>query len=525
MPLHGLNIIAGRTLGGGPTYRATNPAGSQSLEPLIHEATLEHVDLAMKAAESAFDEYRHKPAKDRAAFLDAIAAAIAASDEVVERAAQESGLGLDRLRGERARTAGQLRMFARLIEEGSWVDARIDHADANRKPLPKPDVRRMLIPMGPVVIFAASNFPLAFSVAGGDTASALAAGCPVVVKTHPAHPGTSEMVGSMIAAAAASSGMPAGVFSMLHSRGHEVSVALVKHPLTRAVGFTGSLKGGRALFDVACARPDPIPVYAEMGSINPVFVLPGAMAERGRQIAEGLRGSVTLGVGQFCTNPGVIIGLAGETQKQFVQQAAALFADAPPGTMLYGGLRDAYEAGAKRFASTPGVKVLAQSREAVKPDQTQVPAMVFSTDAQTFLAQHAVREELFGPSTVLVAANSVDEMEAIARTLDGHLTATIQGTPKDLEEHKNLVDILQRKVGRLIFNAYPTGVEVCASMQHGGPYPATTDSRTTSVGTAAIDRFARPICFQGFPDQALPQDLREANPRGIWRLVDGARTK
>ena len=525
MPLHGQNIIAGRNVGGGTSYRATNPASSQSLEPLFHEATLEHVDQAMKAAESAFDIFRHKSAKERAAFLDAIAAAVSASDELVERAAQESGLGIDRLKGERARAAGQLRMFARLIEEGSWVDARIDHADANRKPLPKPDVRRMLIPLGPVVVFAASNFPIAFSVLGGDTASALAAGCPVVLKTHPAHPGASEIGGAIIAEVAAKCGMPAGVFSMLHSRGHEVSVALVKHPLTRAVGFTGSLKGGRALFDAACSRPDPIPLYAEMGSINPVFVLPGALAERGKQIAEGLRGSVTLGVGQFCTNPGVVIGLAGESQKQFAQQAAALFAEAAPGTMLYGGLRDAYDAGAKRFASTPGVKVLSQSRDAAKAEQTQVPAMVFAADAQTFISQHTVREELFGPATVLVTANSRDEMEAIARTLDGTLTATLHGTPKDLADFKNLVDILQRKVGRLLFNGYPTGVEVCAAMHHGGPYPATTDSRTTSVGTAAIERFVRPIAFQGFPEEALPEELRDGNPRGIWRIVDGVRSK
>src|SRR2546423_6692918 len=307
--LHGLNIVGGRAMDGGKRFSATNPSNSQNLTPEFHEATPEQIEQAMALAESAFDLYRSLKVTQRAAFLDAIAAEIAASDAAVQRAHLETGLPLERLRGERGRTVNQLKMFARLIEEGSWVDARIDHADLERKPVPKPDLRRMLIPIGPVVVFAASNFPLAFSVAGGDTASAFAAGCPVVVKTHPAHPGTSEIVASLIVKAAQATNMPPGVFSMLHGRDHEINLALVRHPLTRAVGFTGSLRGGRALFDAACARPDPIPVFAEMGSTNPIFILPGALRARAAEIAEGLSASITGGVGQFCTKPGLVFGV------------------------------------------------------------------------------------------------------------------------------------------------------------------------------------------------------------------------
>ncbi len=523
--LHGQNILGGRTISGGRPFSATNPANSQKLEPEFHEATPEQIDQAMELAEAAFEPYRSLKPAQRAAFLDAIAAEIAASDAVVERANEESGLPLERLRGERVRTANQLKMFARLIEEGSWVDARIDHADPDRKPAPRPDIRRMLIPLGPVVVFAASNFPIAFSVAGGDTASALAAGCPVVVKTHPAHPATSEIVASLIAKAAQATGMPSGVFSMLHGRDHEINLSLVRHPLTRAVGFTGSLRGGRALFDAACARPDPIPVYAEMGSINPVFILPGALEARGAKIAEGLRNSVTLGVGQFCTNPGVAVGIAGPAIDQFARTAAGLFQDAAPGTMLYSNLRDGFEQGFKKFSSVRGVEVLARSKTPVDAKQTQVAPTLMATDAATFLANRTLSEELFGPATLLVRGKQKSELEEIARNLEGHLTATIHGTPDDLMEYRELVAILQRKVGRLLFNGFPTGVEVVPAMHHGGPYPATTDSRTTSVGTAAIERFARPICYQDFPQAALPEELRDENPRGIWRIVDGKRTR
>lgn len=318
--------------------------------------------------------------------------------------------------------------------------------------------------------------------------------------------------------------MPAGIFSLLHGRGHAVGLALVKHPLIRAVGFTGSLRGGRALFDAAAARPEPIPVFAEMGSSNPLFILPGALAERGKQIAEGLRASVTMGVGQFCTNPGLVLGLKDHATEQFVEQLAVLMTDAMPGVMLYAGLKEAYDDGVKRFTAVPGVRVAARSKIAADAQKTQAAPTLFTADAKTYLANHTLREELFGPSTLLITGTA-DELKELARKLDGHLTATFQGTPADLEANRELVAIVERKVGRLIFNGFPTGVEVSPAMQHGGPYPATTDARTTSVGTAAIERFVRPICFQDFPQAALPVELRDENPRGIWRLVDGELTK
>jgi NADP-dependent aldehyde dehydrogenase len=403
------------------------------------------------------------------------------------------------------------------------VDARIDRALPDRKPLPRPDIRRMLIPIGPVAVFGASNFPLAFSVAGGDTASALAAGCPVVVKGHPAHPATSEIAARAVIEAAAATGMPAGVFSLVQSTRNEVAIALVQHRHTKAVGFTGSLRAGRALFDAAAERPDPIPVYAEMGSINPVVLLPGALAERAEAIADGFAASVTLGVGQFCTNPGVAIGVAGEAFDRFVRRLDVLIRQAPPGTMLYPALLDSYEAGVRRLSAVAGTTMVRSAVEAA-PASCARPSM-FDTTAQTFLRHRELADEVFGPSTVVVRCDSRDELSAVAASLDGQLTATLHGTPADLAEHAWLVSTLEQKAGRLIVNGFPTGVEVCASMQHGGPYPATTDSRSTSVGTAAIYRFARPVAYQNFPQPSLPPELQDLNPRGLWRLVDGAMTK
>ena len=380
----------------------------------------------------------------------------------------------------------------------------------------------MLVPLGPVAVFGASNFPLAFSVAGGDTASALAAGCPVVVKAHPAHPATSEVAARAIMIAAEASGIPPGVCSLLHSTRHEIARALVQHPQLTAVGFTGSLRAGRALFDAAASRPEPIPVYAEMGSVNPVFLLPGAVAERATPIVEGLKDSVTLGVGQFCTNPGLTIGIGDARFDDVVQQLAALMRMAPPGTMLTPAICRAYEAGAQRLSGIDGVSV---TRSSVALQDSQGLPSLFVTNAEVFLRHHEVADELFGPSTVVVRCGSRHELYEVARQLAGQLTATIHGTPADLEEHAALVAILERKAGRLVVNGFPTGVEVCPSMQHGGPYPATTDARSTSVGTAAINRFARPVAYQNFPEASLPLELRDANPRGIWRRVDGAMTQ
>jgi NADP-dependent aldehyde dehydrogenase len=409
-------------------------------------------------------------------------------------------------------------MFAEVVREGSWVEASIDHAEPERKPIPKPDLRRMLVPLGPVAVFGASNFPLAFSVAGGDTASALAARCPVVVKAHPAHPGTSELVARAVSSAVEEAGLPAGVFSLIQGASPSVSLAVVEHAATKAVGFTGSLRAGRALFDAAARRPEPIPVYAEMGSTNPVFALPDALRQRAEEFAEGLKQSVTLGVGQFCTNPGLVVGLRGEALERFLARADELFAAAPPGTMLHAGILKTYEENVGRLRHL-GFK---SSRPTATPDEscTQASAYLFSTDASVFLEHRELSEEVFGPTTVVVACETADQLRQVVENLEGSLTATIHGTPDDLREFAWLVPLLANKAGRLVFNGFPTGVEVCASMQHGGPYPATTDARSTSVGTAAIKRFARPVCYQNFPQEALPVELRDENERGIWRLVN-----
>lgn len=526
MRLHGQNFIGNRVSAEGtPDLQATNPATGEALEGTFHIATAEEVDQAVRLASVSFPTYRALPAEQRAAFLDRIAEEIVAlGDTLLERANQETALPLARLTGERGRTVNQLKMFAALVREGSWADCRIDRAQPDRQPLPKPDLRRMLIPLGPVGVFGASNFPFAFSTAGGDTASALAAGCPVIVKAHPAHPGTSELTASAILKAAEATGMPDGVFSMVHGL-KETGIALVLHPLLEAVGFTGSLGAGRALFDAASRRPNPIPVYAEMGSVNPVFVLPGALKARGGQIAEGLVASVTLGVGQFCTNPGLVFGIRSEELASFTATAAERISALPNGTMLYPSICQAYAQGIALLESADGVKRVSTLASEPDPNKTQAGPALFSTDGTTFLHAPELAHEVFGPTSLLVACENPEELKQIASQLQGQLTATIQGTPEDLIAHSDLIAILETKVGRLLFNGFPTGVEVCPSMQHGGPYPATSDSRSTSVGTAAILRFARPICYQDFPSEALPAELQDANPRSIWRLVDNTLTK
>ena len=508
------------------SVRGVNPATGEVLEPAYTEATTEEVDRAVRAAEGAFEAYAGLSAARRAAFLRAIGDEIVAlGDALLARANAETALPVPRLTGERGRTVGQLGLFADLLEEGSWVGARIDRALPDRQPAPRPDLRRMVVPLGPVVVFGASNFPLAFSVAGGDTASALAAGCPVVVKAHPAHPGTSELVGQAIRAAAARTGMPAGVFGMVHGASTSVGLALVNHPLLKAVAFTGSLRGGRALFDAAARRPEPVPVYAEMGSSNPVFILPGALAERGEAIAKGLVASVTLGVGQFCTNPGLTVVERGAAADAFARAAGELLAKAPVGTLVHAGIKAAYDAGLSARAGTTGVSLLARAGGKGAAAATEAQPALLAVEAPTFAADRTLHEELYGPATLLVRCDSRAAMLELARSLEGHLTATVHGTADDLATCGDLVAVLRCKVGRVVVNGYPTGVEVSHAMQHGGPYPATTDARTTSVGSAAIERFVRPICFQDVPDTLLPEELRADNPRGIWRLVDGRLTK
>jgi 2,5-dioxopentanoate dehydrogenase len=525
MELQGGNLIAGVVSSAGPrTFRGVDPTTAKELDPVFHEATEDEVDRALTAAAAAFPEYRRQSPDTIARFLEAIATEIEGlGDTLLQRARAETGLPEARLTGERGRTVGQLRMFADLVREGSWVDARIDRALPDRKPLPRPDLRRLLVPIGPVAVFGASNFPLAFSVAGGDTASALAAGNPVVVKGHPAHPGTSELAAHAIARAAAACGLPAGVFSMVHGTGAAVGLALARHRETRAVAFTGSLQAGRALFDAAAARPVPIPVFAEMGSINPVFVLPGALKARGTDIATAYVQSVTMGVGQFCTNPGLAVGLGGPELERFVADTGERVAQSAAGTMLHAGIADRFRSGVDTLQRVDGVRLA--SRSSAETAGAQASAVVFATEGQRLLDDARLHEEVFGPSTVVVSCDSREQLYEVARRLSGQLTATLHATPEDLAEHADLVDILREKAGRLVLNAFPTGVEVSPAMQHGGPFPATTDSRFTSVGTGAILRFARPVCYQGFPTEQLPPALRDDNPLKIWRTVNGNLTR
>ncbi|HVR84225.1 MAG TPA: aldehyde dehydrogenase (NADP(+)) [Planctomycetota bacterium] len=522
---HGKNMIGGElSATGTQKFRALNPSTGAPLDGDFVEATLAELDQALGLAARAFPVYRKIAPDQIAAFLERIGAEIVnLGPALVERTSAETGLPAARLEGERARTVGQLKMFGDLVRDGSWVDARIDRAIPDRKPLPKPDLRRMLVPIGPVAVFCASNFPLAFSVAGGDTASALAAGNPVVVKANRAHPGCAELVGDAIRRAIAACGLPPGVFSMIHGANHELNTRLVRHPQTRAAGFTGSLKGGRALLDAAASRPDPIPVYAEMGSVNPVFILPRALEERGDAIAEGLKGSVTLGNGQFCTKPGVVMAFDDPAFDRFTEKLKRLMVQQAPGTLLHPGILKSYDEGVKALGSLS--TVVAKSATAADKTKTQAEAAVFETDAAHFLSEARLREEVFGPATLLVRCGTRDELEHAARAMEGHLTATIHGTDADLKEFAPLMAILEERVGRIVLNGFPTGVEVCPSMNHGGPYPATTDGKFTSVGTAAIYRFVRPVCYQNFPDSSLPQELRNKNARKIWRLVDSKVTQ
>ena len=527
MTLHGKSIIAGSPgPTGGRIFHGINPATSARLDPAFHEASDAEVNCALEASAAAFAEYRERPAADRATFLETIATEIEAlGDALLQRANAETGLPLARITGERARTCGQLRLFAQLVRDGSWVDARIDPALPDRQPLPRPDLRRMLIPLGPVVVFGSSNFPLAFSVAGGDTASALAAGCTVVVKAHRAHPGTSELVGGAITRAGAACKLPAGVFSMIHGGGATAGIAMVKHPVTAAVGFTGSHTAGRALFDAAAARPHPIPVFAEMSSINPVFLLSGALRERAPAIAQGLLGSFTLGVGQFCTKPGLIFAQRGPDTDAFLGKLAEVVRAAPCGTMLTSGIRDAFLENRKKVTGISGVQTLAAGGVTSEAARTESEPSVATTTAQNFLSNPALATEAFGPFTLVILAENADELTACATALEGQLTATLHGNAADLAGARGLISILEQKAGRLLVNGFPTGVEVCHAMNHGGPYPATTDARYTSVGTAAIDRFARPICYQSFSDELLPPALQNANPLGLLRLVNGKPTR
>lgn len=501
------------------TFRAFDPTTGDAVNPPFHSATIDELNKAASFADTARIPFGTTSGRERAKFLRQIAENIEAlGDALIERASLETSLPNVRFVGERARTCGQLRSFADLLDEGSWVDARIDHADAKREPIPKPDVRSMLRPLGPVAVFCASNFPLAYSVAGGDTASAFAAGCPVIVNAHTAHPGTAELVGIAVSDAVRSCGMPEGTFSLLFSSGYDLGQALVKHPAIKAVGFTGSRRGGRALMDIAAARPEPIPVYAEMSSVNPTFILPSAIREHGDAIVAGLHASVTGGVGQFCTKPGLVFVPNDKSADVFVSKVRGLMTQTDPAPLLTAGIKASYETGATRREIE--VEVASANTKSDLPGFAVNPA-VFETSATSYLETPDLNEEIFGPTTLLIRSESHDNLLKIAASLEGQLTASVHGTEGDLREYADLIAILETKVGRLIFNGFSTGVEVCPSMVHGGPYPATSDGRSTAVGTRALERFARLVCYQNFPESALPDELKETNPLGITRLVDG----
>ncbi|WP_372396433.1 aldehyde dehydrogenase (NADP(+)) [Azospirillum sp. HJ39] len=521
MTITGEMLIGAESLRGGQGgFRAVDPASGAALDPVYGGGGAAEVERACALAQAAFDAFRETGLEQRAAFLEAVAQKILdIGDDLIVRAMAESGLPRPRLEGERGRTVGQLRLFAQMVREGSWVEARIDPAQPGRTPLPRADIRQRHIPLGPVAVFGASNFPLAFSVAGGDTASALAAGCPVVVKGHNAHPGTSELVGRAIRAAVADCGLPEGVFSLLFGTGNEIGTALVADPRIKAVGFTGSRRGGLALMEVAARRPEPIPVYAEMSSINPVFLMPAALAARAEALGTGFVASLTMGAGQFCTNPGILLGVEGPELDRFAAAAVAALGGSTAATMLTPGIHAAYDAGVTALAGSGAVTTLARGLACNGPNQAQ--AAFFATTAEAFLADTRLQEEVFGAASLLIRCPDAAAMRTVAERLEGQLTATLQMEAADEAAVAALIPVLERKAGRILANGWPTGVEVCHAMVHGGPFPATSDSRSTSVGTLAVRRFLRPVCYQDLPAGLLPEALRDGNPLGLWRRVDG----
>jgi len=503
-------------------FTAVDPATGETLSPDFSSAGSGEVDAACALAADAAPAYGATDPETRAAFLEAAAQNILdIGDELIVRAMVESGLPRARLEGERGRTVGQLRLFADVVRRGDWLDATIDTAQPDRQPLPRPDMRRMNVAVGPVAVFGASNFPLAFSVAGGDTASALAAGCPVIVKGHPAHPGTGELAARAIQAAVRSAGLPAGTFSYLPGETNELGAALVADPRVRAVGFTGSRGGGLALVRIASERDVPIPVYAEMSSINPVVVLPAALAARGQAMATAFVQSLTMGAGQFCTNPGLVLAVAGPDLDAFVAAAGEALEGQATATMLTPGIHAGFEKGVDALASHAAVTPVARGK--VGDGVNQAQGAIFRTDAASFLADPALGHEVFGSSSVIVAADDLDQLATLVSAMEGQLTATVQMDEGDRDAAAVLLPVLAERAGRVLANGWPTGVEVAPAMVHGGPFPATSDGRTTSVGTAAIERFLRPICFQNIEAGLLPPALRDDNPWGVARRVDGRR--
>jgi NADP-dependent aldehyde dehydrogenase len=520
----GKNYIGKELSGlGSKTYRTFNAKLNIENERVFLEATEAEINEAVELATKAFGVFSATTGTERSEFLNAIADEILAlDDDLIRVYCSESGLPEGRAKGERGRTVGQLRAFAELVLEGSWVEATIDTAQPDRTPIPKPDIRKMLVPLGPVVVFGASNFPLAYSTAGGDTAAALAAGCPVIVKSHPMHAATGELVASAIIKAAERIGMPDGVFSNLNSSGIEVGVQLVQHPGVKAVGFTGSIHGGRALFDLASQRDEPIPVFAEMGSINPVVLLPEALEQRSDALAKTYAQSITLGSGQFCTNPGLLLGIKGAVLNNFIQQLSEEIMTIEPSCMLHPNIHGAYERNKSNAISQGGLSVMADFDSEVKSNYGR--QAITTVEGKEFLINPTLHQEVFGPYSMVVQCEDKYEMECIISRLEGQLTGTIIAENNDAVNFTNVIEILKTRVGRIIFNGVPTGVEVCPSMVHGGPYPASTDSRFTAVGIHSIKRWVRPLGYQDWPDSLLPEALKNGNPLGISRLINNTPT-
>lgn len=527
MKLQGQSLLAGSTLSNrAPVFSAINPANGEPIGPHYHPASLQDVDAAAQLAEKAFSTYGRLGGREKGTLLRQIASGMdSIADELIERAHLETGLPKKRLQGETARTTNQLRMFAELVEEGSWPLAKIDLGNPARTPLPKPDVRSMLRPLGPVAVFGASNFPLAYSVAGGDTASALAAGNPVIVKAHPSHPGTSELVGQVISECVRDLNLPSGVFSLLFDSGNEIGTALVQHPLVKAVGFTGSQSGGKALMHLAASRPEPIPCFAEMGSTNPVFITPQALATRGETIATGLFESFTASVGQMCTKPGIVFLPAGTGKQAFVEKLESLVSKAPTSVMLNANIWSRYGEATTQRKLRSNVQVRAEANLGPAENGFFAVPVLYEVGAEEWLESPELAAEIFGPTTLLVSYSDPGQLLEIARKLEGHLTAALHATEDDSTATEELMSLLERKVGRVVLNGFPTGVEVCHAMVHGGPFPATSDGGSTSVGSQAIYRFTRPVCYQGFTQKALPPELQDENPLGILRMVNGEHTR
>lgn len=520
MPVSGKLFIGAEQVATAATFQAVNATTGESMQPSFSAAGNSEVERACALAWSAFEPFRALEPDARARFLETIADRIQAlGDELLERGHAETGLPIARLTGERGRTIGQLRLFADELRKGGWLGLRVDPAMPDRKPLPRSDLRQRKVPLGPVVVFGASNFPLAFSVAGGDTAAALAAGCPVIVKGHSAHPGTSDLVAQAIVAAVKERGLPPGVFSLLNGNSRALGAALVAHPHVKAVGFTGSRAGGLALMKIASERPEPIPVYAEMSSINPVFLLPAALAERAEKLGQDFVGSLTLGVGQFCTNPGLALAIEGADLERFIAAAGAALGQVAPGVMLTSGIHAAYETGVRHLLDHDKVTLLARGAESQGRNCGR--GALFSVRARDLLQHADVMNEVFGASSVIVRCANEAEMLEVAEHLEGQLTATLQLTERDAALATRLLPIVERKAGRLIANGWPTGVEVAHAMVHGGPFPATSDGRSTSVGTLAIERFLRPVCYQDFPDALLPRPLRREVVESLPHRLDG----